>query len=295
MSYGQIEEWFVGMGLDDPTTLPGAMALAVLTVAITAVISRVLTLVIRHRPRWSIGKLERKVDPTVIRYVIHAKTLTLFLIAFIVYAYQVPALRALLGTVAAGAGITAVVVGFAARSTLSNIIAGLALAIYRPVRIGDQVEIEKEYGTVEDITLRHTIVRTWEHRRLIIPNEKLDSLAVVNYTIVDPTVLVRVELGVSYDTDLDHAKATLEELALECPYRKEDADEPWVRVVDHRESSIALRVYLWVADAEQMWLARFWLLENAKKRFDERGIEIPFPYRTVVYKKDLPPPVRGKG
>ncbi|MDJ0765824.1 MAG: mechanosensitive ion channel family protein [Myxococcota bacterium] len=283
-------KWIMENGLNDPGTPQGAAILAMGILIVTGLISRVLTYLMR-RPRWVTGKLKRKVDPTAVRYIVHFKTLMLFLIAFVVYAYYVPALRALVGAIAASAGITALVVGFAARSTLSNIVSGMALALYRPIRIGDKVTIDNEYGTVEDITLRHTIVVTWEHKRLIIPNEKLDSMSIVNHTIIDPKVIARVEVGVSYDTNLKYARQVLEEVAGECPYLAEDANPPWVSVVGHGESSIVWRVYIWVPDVDALWSARFWLFEAIKHRFDERGIEIPFPYRTVVYKKDLPAPV----
>jgi small-conductance mechanosensitive channel len=287
--------WIDTKGLDDPSTLPGAFILAMIYILATLLISRVLTYFIR-RPKWVMGQLQRKVDSTVIRYLVHFKTLLLFLIAFILYAYQVPPLRALLGTVAAGAGITALVIGFAARSTISNLIAGMALAVYRPIRIGDKVTIDDEYGTVEDLTLRHTIVLTWEQKRLIIPNDKLDSISIINHSIIDPTVLARVEVGVSYDTDLDYARKVLEETARDCPYQKEDAESPWVRVIEHSDSAIMWRVYVWVPNVDSLWLARFWLFEEIKKRFDRAGIEIPFSYRTIVYKKDLPPPLdAGEG
>jgi small conductance mechanosensitive channel len=281
---------FTTKGLTDPATLHGALVLAAIYTVFTLSLSRVLTYFIR-RPRWAIGRLERKVDPTVIRYFIHFKTLFLLLIAFIIYSYQVPQLRVVLGTVAAGAGITALVIGFAAKSTISNLISGLALAIYRPIRIGDKVTIDNEYGTVEDLTLRHTIVVTWEHKRLIIPNEKLDSISIINHSIVDPTVLCTVEVGVSYDTNLDYAREVLEHVAVDCPYRKEEAEPPWVRVIAHSDSAIVWRVYIWVSDMDNLWLGRYWLLEEIKKRFDRSGIEIPFPYRTLVYKRDLPFPV----
>jgi small-conductance mechanosensitive channel len=77
-----------------------------------------------------------------------------------------------------------------------------------------------------------------------------------------------------------------------CPHRMKEKEEPWVRVVGHADFSIELRVYVWVAEVNEGWRARFWLLENIKKRFDREGIEIPFPYRTLVYKKDLPTPRR---
>jgi small-conductance mechanosensitive channel len=211
------------------------------------------------------------------------------LAAALFYASLVPGLRALVGTMMAGAGITALIVGFAAKSTLANLISGISLAIYRPLRIGDRVDIDGEYCTVEDITLRHTIVRTWEHKRLIIPNEKLDSMTITNYSIVDPRILCRVEMGVSYDTNIDLARRLILEEAKECPHRERDAEDPWVRVISHGDFSIGIRLYIWTPDMDSSWQTRFWVLEHVKKRFDKEGVEIPFPYRTLVYKKDLPP------
>ena len=279
-----------GISLNLNTTT-GAIFLAIIFFIVTAVFSKILT-IIMIRPRWHIGRLGRKVDKTVIRYIVRIKTIILFLSMGLFYASLIPGLRALVGTLMAGAGISALVVGFAAKSTLSNLISGLSLAIYRPFRIGDKVTIEEEYGTVEDITLRHTIIRTWENKMLVIPNEKMDNLSVINYSIIDPRINCRVEMGVSYDTDIDLANRLILEEVDRCPYRLEDAEEPRIRVISHGDFSIGIRLYLWVPDQDSAWQARFWILENVKKRFDREGVEIPFPYRTVVYKRDLPPPRR---
>ncbi len=271
----------------DPGTFYGAFVLALFVLILASIAAGVTTRIIR-RSSWVMGKLERRVDKTVIRYILRFKNLAIYLVAAVVYGSLVPSLRALLGTMMAGAGITAIVVGFAAKSTLANLISGLSLAIYRPFRIGDKISLEGEYGTIEDITLRHTIVRTWENKRLIIPNEKLDSMSIINYSIIDKKILCRVEMGVSYDTDIDLVRKLVLEEAGKCPFRDESADEPWMRVISHGDFSIGFRVYLWVPDIDSSWSTRFWILENVKKRFDREGIEIPFPYRTVVYKKDLP-------
>jgi small-conductance mechanosensitive channel len=166
------------------------------------------------------------------------------------------------------------------------------LAIYRPIRIGDKLSIEGELCTVEDITLRHTIVRTWQHKRLIVPNSKIDEMTLSNYSIIDSRIKCTVEMGVSYDTDIDLARRFILEEANQCPHRLTTEEDPWVRVISHSDFSIGLRLYVWVKDIDEAWLARFWLLEHIKKRFDQEGIEIPFPYRTLVYKKDIPPPRR---
>jgi small conductance mechanosensitive channel len=285
--------WFSAHKLIDPSTIVGASALAFVMIVI-ALMACMITTRFVQRANWVMGRFKRKVDQTVVVYVVRIKNLLIFLVAGLIYASLVPGLRALMGTLVAGAGITALVVGFAAKSTLANMISGISLAVYRPIRIGDKVSIEGEYSTVEDITLRHTIVRTWQYKRLMIPNSKLDEMTVINYSIIDPRMLCTVELGVSYDTDIDLARRLVLEEANNCPYRDEKADEPWMRVISHGDFSIGLRVYVWVPEVESTWLARFWLLEHIKKRFDREGVEIPFPYRTLVYKKDLPPPPREK-
>ena len=281
-------DWFSMQKFFDPSTSLGAAVLAFAVIIIACIVCALTTRLVK-RPNWFIGKLKRKVDETVMSYIIRIKNFIIFLILGLLYASFVPSLRAALGTLLAGAGITALVVGFAAKSTLANFISGLSLAVYRPIRIGDKVSIDEEYCTVEDITLRHTIVRTWEHKRLIIPNEKLDSMTITNYSIIDPRIISRVEMGVSYDTDIDLACRLILEEANKCPHRLENADEPWVRVISHGDFSIGIRSYMWAPDNDTAIQAKFWILEHVKKRFDREGVEIPFPYRTLVYKKDLPP------
>ena len=283
--------WLTVNKLFDPGTNLGAITLAIVFI-VAAWAACVVTTRLVQRASWVMGRLKRKVDEAVVRYIMRIKNLLIFLVAGLFYASLVPGLRALMGTIMAGAGITALVMGFAAKSTLANLISGLSLAVYRPFRIGDKVTLEDEYGTVEDITLRHTIVRTWQNRMLIIPNEKLDNMTLINHSIIDPKILCTVELGVSYDTNIDLARGFMLEEANNCPHRMERADDPWVRVVSHSDFSIGLGLYVWVPDVDASWMAKYWLMENIKNRFDREGVEIPFPYRTVVYKKDLPPPRR---
>ncbi|MCF8034643.1 MAG: mechanosensitive ion channel family protein [Desulfarculaceae bacterium] len=283
--------WFEPKHLLDPANPLGMLALAVFLFLCAFVTSRLLTQILK-RSNWVMGHLGRRVDQTVVAFTLRLKSVIIYLAAVVFFAALVPQLRGLLGTLVAGAGITAIVVGFAAKSSLANLISGFSLAIYRPFRIGDKVTIEGEYGTVEDITLRHTIVRTWENKRLILPNEKIDNLALTNYTIIDPKILLRVEFGVSYDTDIDLARRLILEEAERCPHRLADSlapEEAAVRVISHGDFSIGLRLVMWTADISESWSARWWILEMVKKRFDAEGVEIPFPYRTLVYKKDLPP------
>ncbi|MCB2194017.1 MAG: mechanosensitive ion channel family protein [Deltaproteobacteria bacterium] len=291
------QSWLEVKNFLDPGHWLGMIALAVVLFLAAWVFSRLLGQLLT-RSQWVMGHLGRKVDPTIIAFTRRLKTVLVYLVAIIVYASLVPQLRGLLGTLVAGAGITAVVVGFAAKGTLANLVAGFSLAVYRPIRIGDKVNLEDQYGTVEDITLRHTIVRTWENKRLIIPNEKIDSMSLVNHSIIDPKILNRVEFGISYDTKIDLARRLILEEAQKCPHRMPAAtapDPPVVRVISHGDFAIGLRLLMWCPNVDESWSARWWILEMVKKRFDAEGVEIPFPYRTLVYKKDLPPPRQDTG
>jgi len=285
---GFVFQW---QDLLNPRTGFGVLALALFLALVAWIASKVTTKFVQ-RPNWVMGTLKRRVDATVILYTIRIKNLLIWIAAAIIYAGLVPGLRALMGTLVAGAGITAIIIGFAAKTTLGNLISGLTLAVYRPIHIGDKVMLEGEYSTVEDITLRHTILRTWQNKRLLIPNAKLDEMVITNYSIIDPRIRSTVDMGISYDTDIDLARRVILEEAMRCPYRNASEEDPVVRVTGHNDFSIGLRVYIWVKDMDDAWMTRFWIYEQVKKRFDREGIEIPFPYRTLVYKKDLPPAPR---
>ncbi|MFH1057620.1 MAG: mechanosensitive ion channel family protein [Pseudomonadota bacterium] len=289
----EVAGWLDRQALLDPDTLLGAALLLAVVLLAAMVASRILSRIITRSNLLAARIGTRTLDETFMRYALRVKSVLVYLAAGALYASLVPGLRALLGTVVASAGITAVVMGFAAKSTLANLISGLSLAFYRPFHIGDRVNIEGENGAIEDITLRHTIVRTWENKRLVIPNEKIDQMSLVNYSLTDPLILLAVDMGVSYDTDLDLARRLILEEAVKNPHiiRPELAPSPpRVLVTDWADSSIALRALLWVPDWDHYWNAKFTLLETVKKRFDAEGVEIPFPYRTIVYKRELPDP-----
>ena len=276
-------------------TFLGAMVIGLL-IFVTALLFSSLLGRLMRRHEGAITRTFSTIDETIFRYLLHLKTILVFVLALFLFSSIIPSLRTFLGSLTAGAGITAVILGFAAKSTLSNLVSGVMLAIYRPIHIGDTVTIEDQYGTIEDITLRHTILLTWDYKRLVIPNEKLDNMSLINYSLKDPRMVLPLEIGVSYDTDLDLARYLILEEAARCPHRIPDhaaPDTPWVRVVNLGDFSVTLRLYLWTPDMSASWMAKHWLLENIKKRFDREGVEIPFPYRTQVYKRDLPTPPKA--
>jgi small-conductance mechanosensitive channel len=118
----------------------------------------------------------------------------IWIIAISISLTQFPELRVFSAGLLASAGISGLVVGFAARSTLGNAVAGVTIAFAQPVRIGDEIELRGERGTVEDITLLFTVVRLWDGKRLIVPNDTLSTEVVKNLTLGAVTRLVRVDV-----------------------------------------------------------------------------------------------------
>ena len=250
-----------------------------------------------------------EIDETVYAFVRRIIIALIYLGGIITIIMIIPVLRNISIALFAGAGFAGIVVGLAAQNTLSNIIAGIALATFRPFRVGDLVTIRNEYGRVADITLGYTVVTTWDNRRLYIPNHIISDEAIINWSIEDPTVLWPVEVGISYDSDIDIARKLMLEEAKKHPtvmtadqltlikQSFKMGDEMSVLVTELGDFAVKLKLFVWIADRSNAYGTGCELRESIKKRFDSEGVEIPFPYRTVVYKKDLPAPkkeIEGK-
>ena len=181
----------------------------------------------------------------------------------------------------ASAGILSLAVAFAAQESLSNLISGASLAISRPFRIGDNLKIDNEYGTVENMTLRQTVIRLWDNRRLIVPNSLLSKEKIINYSIDDASMIVKVEIGISYESDIDKAM----DIMKDCARKHKDFiadEEPVVRILDFGDSSINMRLTCKTKDQPTAFAMACDLRKNIKKEFDKNGIEIPYPRRYII-------------
>jgi small-conductance mechanosensitive channel len=122
---------------------------------------------------------------------------------------QFEAIKRVATGILASSAVLGIVVGFAARQTIANAVAGIMLAITQPIRIGDLVTFEEETGTVEDMRLTYTYIRADDGRRVIVPNERLAQNTVENHTIVDPKVHVEVSVWIPPEADAIRALAVL--------------------------------------------------------------------------------------
>ncbi|MCB0641678.1 MAG: mechanosensitive ion channel family protein [Phaeodactylibacter sp.] len=239
-----------------------------------------------------------KNDPTNYLFLRHAATALVYIVGFSAAVYSLPNLRTLASSLLAGAGILAVAVGFASQHALSNVISGVFIVIFKPFRVNDRLTVQNLTGIVEDITLRHTVIRDFENRRILSPNTVISDEVIINSDFAEDKICRWIDIGISYDSDIDLAKRIIAEEALKHPLHL-DARTPekiangdpiiQVRVLSLGEYSVNLRAWVWARDAADGFVISCDLFESIKKRFDAAGIEIPFPYRTLVH-KNLPQP-----
>jgi len=186
----------------------------------------------------------------------------------------------------AGAGVLGIAIGFAAKDTLSNLIAGILLIIDRPFEIGDRIEVwsapagSASWGDVIDIGLRATKIKTTDNIVIVIPNNEIMKRDIVNYTLISTSIRVRINIGVAYDTDIERAKALILKASTELAWVLDDPP-PKVVVRNFGESSVDLQLRVWINDARQRMNTISAITDRVKAIFDAEKIEIPYPKRDI--------------
>jgi small-conductance mechanosensitive channel len=195
-------EFYTAVDTGDWVTAGATLAVAVL---VAELVDRALK---RRGKRLSSAVAGGELSPvatTRLRLVRRLVFALIILIGLAVVALQFPSVKRVAATLLASSAVIGIVVGFAARQTLANGIAGILLAITQPIRIGDLVTFEEQTGEVEDVRLTYTYIRLDDGRRLIVPNERLAQSSIQNHTILDPRVQVEVSVWLPPDADLDRA------------------------------------------------------------------------------------------
>jgi small conductance mechanosensitive channel len=242
--------------------------------------------------------LKLKVDPTRYNFFKNASDFIIYLVAGVVIFRSIPSLRAFGDTLLTGAGILAAIVGFASQSAFSNIVSGIFLVIFRPFSVGDRVKIGQLYtGDVEDITLRHTVIKDFENRRIVIPNTVISNEVIVNSTITDEKVCMFIELGISFESNIEHAQRVIQEEAMKhrfyidnrSPEELAKGEPPVsVRVMGFTEVATQLRGYVWARNPNDGFDLKTDLHKAIKERFDREGIALAVPFRMIAYKNESP-------
>ncbi len=259
----------------------------VVIIAIIVVVNRVLDELINR----TIRRKRKKNVTTLLMFIKRIKKLILYSLMVLLCLEQFDAFHKFSITVLSGLGIGSVVLGLAAQESMKNFFGSLALVIGDAYEVGDFIECSMQgvSGTVEDITMRHTIIRTINNRRVIIPNCQMNSYIIENFNYKDNENVKLVDYSISYEADIDKAISIIKDemKKLYRPSKKginKDVEFPKIRVASWNDSSISLRAWVWGKDNSDVYDNMYKLNYVIKKRFDEENIEIPYPH-VVVTKK----------
>jgi len=173
-------------------------------------------------------------------------------------------------------------VGMALSGTLQNFAGGVMLLLFKPFKTGDYIEAQGYAGTVNEIQLFNTILKTPDNRTIIIPNGGLSTNSMVNYS-TEPRRRVDFVFGIAYGDDVDKARKVLVKLVNDDTRILKDP-EPFIVVSELADSSVNLVVRVW-AESADYWGIHFDLIENVYKTFDKEGLNIPFPQMDVHVQK----------
>ena len=174
-------------------------------------------------------------------------------------------------------------IGLALQGSLSNFAGGVVIIVMRPYKIDDFIECNGQSGTVEDIKLFYTYIRTSDNKVVVIPNGIAANSVVTNYNVKD-TRRNDIEFSVSYDCDFEKAKALIKECMDKNELILQDP-APLINIKQHADNAIII-LARYYAKSEDFWSAHWYMMEAVKKTFDENGISIPYPQIDVHIKND---------
>ncbi len=214
-----------------------------------------------------------------------------FVFAFIVLigfflALGIMDLDKVLTSILAGAGVVGLAVGLAVQATLSNSVSGIMLSFLPRIRIGDYIDTNDYSGFVSEITLRHIVLRKPDNNYVIIPNSRVVENPFTNYSLTERS-RISVKCGVGYESDLKEVEQlTREIISAEFPQNDDEAVEFFF--TEFGDSSINFMVRFWInlKKKKQFWEAQHQAIHLIKEKFSEKGINIPFPIRTLDFGKN---------
>ena len=259
------EEWIVALATTYGVKILLALAIFLIGKCIVAMATNLMTRTMTARG----------IDPTVGNFV---QNIRYYLLLALVVVAALSQLGVETASVIAILGAAGLAVGFALQGTLSNFASGVMLILLRPLKIGDFVEVADEAGVVKDVAIFATTLTTPDNKTIIISNSAIFSSNITNYS-TQPIRRVDLIVGVSYNADIQQVKTELLAIAANDERILTD-EEVTVGVVELADSSVNFVFRPWVKSADY-WGVYFDLNERIKIRFDELGIEIPYPQMDI--------------
>lgn len=240
----------------------------ILTLATAKIVDKML---VNYIPKVT-GKVDVKMDETVQVMVRRLVSATIYIFGLMLVILQIPQLHSLATALLAGAGIAGLAIGFAAKDSLSNFTSGIFIAIFQPFRVGDYVDFKGDYGQIEDLTLRHTIIRTWDNRRIIVPNNTMSTDSIINWSIKEPEITWTIDFKIKNISDVDKARSIIIQEASRHPKVMSNKDIR-VLLMDMKKDEQSLRLEFQLPGREVAKGVGCDIRESVGKRFFLEGID----------------------
>ncbi|MGD9849967.1 MAG: mechanosensitive ion channel family protein [Nitrospirales bacterium] len=191
-------------------------------------------------------------------------------------------------------GFLSVGIGFGLQNLTSNFIAGLMLLLEQHIQVGDRITVGDTEGDVTEINIRSTTIRSLNNIAIVVPNSEFISSTVINWSHGDPTTRLEIDVGVSYNSDLDHVIQSLLAAAKEHPLILTHP-EPKAWLLSFGDSAWNMRLLAWVGDPQGRRQIQSDINCAIVKNFRKNGVEIPFPQRDLHLRTPLPLPISSTG
>lgn len=202
---------------------------------------------------------------------------------------QIPTTGNTFSVLLASSGLLVTILGFAAQESLGNVINGLFISIFKPFEIGDRIKLVNNQitGFVEDITLRHTVIRTFTNTRLIVPNSVMNKEMIENSYYKEARAAMFLDVWVSYESDIRKAMDIMANIIYHHKLfldTRTNPNDPPVRILVRElgESGVCLRATVWTETVDENFITCSDLRLSIKEAFDKNNIEIPYNHIKVV-------------
>jgi small-conductance mechanosensitive channel len=261
---------------------PSSIVMFVLFIAIFAMTSHVMQRLLKSHvfPRM---RLDAGMQYTLTRIIHYLIMIVGAVVGFQFIGIDLTGLAIILGFLSVG-------IGFGLQNITSNFVAGLILLLERPIKVGDRIMVGNQEGDVVEINIRSTTIRTLNNVAVIVPNSEFVSSKVENWSYGDETVRVDVNVGVSYESDVETVIRSLREVAAEHPEVLKNP-APDVLHAGFGDSAWNMRLRIWLADSRRHLEVHSEINWAIVRKFQENGVEIPFPQRDLHVRSPLPLPI----
>jgi small-conductance mechanosensitive channel len=261
---------------------PSSILMFLVFIALFAVTSRVLQRVLKTQV-FSRMSIDMGMQYTLTRITHYLIMIIGAVVAFQFIGIDLTGLAIILGFLSVG-------IGFGLQNITSNFVAGLILLLERPIKVGDRIMVGNQEGDVVEINMRSTTIRTLNNVAVIVPNSEFVSAKLENWSYGDETVRMDVNVGVSYESDLETVVRSLREVAAEHPEVLKNP-APDVLHIGFGDSAWNMRLRVWLGDSQRHLEVQSEINCAIVRKFQQNRVEIPFPQRDLHIRSPLPLPI----